>query len=47
MKKYPQHSDLLEEMVDLFLNYEDIDNLIKYRETITSIYKNTKLMLQL
>ena len=47
VKKYPQHSDLLEEMVDLFLNHEDIDNLIKYRETITSIYKNTKLMLQL
>ena len=47
VKKYPQHSHLLEEMVDLFLNYEHIDNLFNYEETITSIYEDTKKMLQL
>ena len=38
VEKYPHHSHLLQELVHLFVNSEDCDNLDKYEETITSIY---------
>ena len=40
MKKYTQHSDSLQELLYLFLNPEECDNLDKFEETIISIARN-------